>query len=133
MSVKLADAAGISYSEIATKAYESGRTELAIKVHAHTGYALIKSRGRWYYGLSVSLCWSLFQLLEFEPRSGEQVPLLLKMKKSPLALSKAIESGDTDLGTHTFTYSFQNLVENMLKTAVLHKIFMEIMILFFFK
>lgn len=106
MSVKLADAAGISYSEIATKAYESGRTELAIKVHAHTGYALIKSRGRWYYELSVSLCWSLFQLLEFEPRSGEQVPLLLKMKKSPLALSKAIESGDTDLGTHTFAYKF---------------------------
>uniref|UniRef100_A0A671K5J1 Vacuolar protein sorting-associated protein 16 homolog n=1 Tax=Sinocyclocheilus anshuiensis TaxID=1608454 RepID=A0A671K5J1_9TELE len=72
VSVKLADAAGISYSEIATKAYESGRTELAIK------------------------------LLEFEPRSGEQVPLLLKMKKSPLALSKAIESGDTDLGTYLF-------------------------------
>ncbi|RXN33531.1 vacuolar sorting-associated 16-like protein [Labeo rohita] len=81
VSVKLADAAGISYSEIATKAYESGRTELAIK------------------------------LLEFEPRSGEQVPLLLKMKKSPLALSKAIESGDTDLGTHTFTYMFQNFVK----------------------
>lgn len=67
VSMRLADAAGISYSEIATKAYESGRTELAIK------------------------------LLEYEPRSGEQVPLLLKMKKSPLALSKAIESGDTDL------------------------------------
>lgn len=38
------------------------------------------------------------QLLEYEPRSGEQVPLLLKMKRSKLALSKAIESGDTDLG-----------------------------------
>ncbi|KAM6346728.1 vacuolar protein sorting-associated protein 16 homolog isoform 3-T3 [Podargus strigoides] len=37
------------------------------------------------------------QLLEYEPRSGEQVPLLLKMKRSKLALSKAIESGDTDL------------------------------------
>ncbi|XP_044284736.1 vacuolar protein sorting-associated protein 16 homolog isoform X1 [Varanus komodoensis] len=37
------------------------------------------------------------QLLEYEPRSGEQVPLLLKMKRSQLALSKAIESGDTDL------------------------------------
>uniref|UniRef100_A0A8B9LYM5 Vacuolar protein sorting-associated protein 16 homolog n=1 Tax=Accipiter nisus TaxID=211598 RepID=A0A8B9LYM5_9AVES len=36
-------------------------------------------------------------LLEYEPRSGEQVPLLLKMKRSKLALSKAIESGDTDL------------------------------------
>lgn len=64
---KLGDTAGISYSEIAARAYECGRTELAIK------------------------------LLEFEPRSGEQVPLLLKMKRSQLALSKAIESGDTDL------------------------------------
>lgn len=114
MSVKLADAAGISYSEIATKAYESGRTELAIKVHARTEHVLIQTKRHriiinWYYGLSVILCWSLFQLLEFEPRSGEQVPLLLKMKKSPLALSKAIESGDTDLGKHTFTYIFQNL------------------------
>lgn len=38
------------------------------------------------------------QLLDFEARSGEQVPLLLKMKRSQLALSKAVESGDTDLG-----------------------------------
>ncbi len=45
VSVKLADAAGISYSEIATKAYDSGRTELAIKVHAHTVYVLIKTKG----------------------------------------------------------------------------------------
>lgn len=43
-------------------------------------------------------CFSLFQLLDFEARSGEQVPLLLKMKRSQLALSKAVESGDTDLG-----------------------------------
>uniref|UniRef100_A0A8C8SA41 Vacuolar protein sorting-associated protein 16 homolog n=1 Tax=Pelusios castaneus TaxID=367368 RepID=A0A8C8SA41_9SAUR len=64
---KLGDTPGISYSEIAARAYECGRTELAIK------------------------------LLEYEPRSGEQVPLLLKMKKSQLALNKAIESGDTDL------------------------------------
>ncbi|NXS68391.1 VPS16 protein, partial [Pandion haliaetus] len=64
---KLGDTPGISYSEIATRAYDCGRTELAIK------------------------------LLEYEPRSGEQVPLLLKMKRSKLALSKAIESGDTDL------------------------------------
>ncbi|XP_066543432.1 vacuolar protein sorting-associated protein 16 homolog [Amia ocellicauda] len=64
---KLGEAVGISYSEIAARAYDCGRTELAIK------------------------------LLEFEPRSGEQVPLLLKMKRSHLALSKAIESGDTDL------------------------------------
>lgn len=44
---------------------------------------------------SVLLLW---QLLDFEARSGEQVPLLLKMKRSQLALSKAVESGDTDLG-----------------------------------
>uniref|UniRef100_A0A8B9HT94 Vacuolar protein sorting-associated protein 16 homolog n=1 Tax=Astyanax mexicanus TaxID=7994 RepID=A0A8B9HT94_ASTMX len=74
ISLKLGEAAGISYSEIATKAYECGRTELAIK------------------------------LLEFEPRSGEQVPLLLKMKRSQLALSKAIESGDTDLVYTVVTY-----------------------------
>ncbi|MGH0161945.1 UNVERIFIED_CONTAM: hypothetical protein FKN15_041803 [Acipenser sinensis] len=43
-------------------------------------------------------------LLEFEPRSGEQVPLLLKMKRSQLALSKAIESGDTDLVYTVVTY-----------------------------
>lgn len=41
---------------------------------------------------------SMSQLLDFEARSGEQVPLLLKMKRSQLALSKAVESGDTDLG-----------------------------------
>ncbi|XP_075772198.1 vacuolar protein sorting-associated protein 16 homolog [Pelodiscus sinensis] len=64
---KLGDTPGISYSAIAARAYDCGRTELAIK------------------------------LLEYEPRSGEQVPLLLKMKKSQLALNKAIESGDTDL------------------------------------
>uniref|UniRef100_A0A4W4FEL3 Vacuolar protein sorting-associated protein 16 homolog n=1 Tax=Electrophorus electricus TaxID=8005 RepID=A0A4W4FEL3_ELEEL len=74
ISLKLGEAAGISYSEIATKAYECGRTELAIK------------------------------LLEFEPRSGEQVPLLLKIKRSQLALSKAIESGDTDLVYTVVTY-----------------------------
>ncbi|NXI30897.1 VPS16 protein, partial [Sterrhoptilus dennistouni] len=65
---KLGDTAGISYSDIATRAYDCGRAELAIR------------------------------LLEYEPRSGEQVPLLLKMKRSKLALGKAIESGDTDLG-----------------------------------
>lgn len=64
---KLGDTPGVSYSDIAARAYGCGRAELAIK------------------------------LLEYEPRSGEQVPLLLKMKRSKLALSKAIESGDTDL------------------------------------
>ena len=45
------------------------------------------------------------QLLDHEPKAAEQVPLLMKMKKDELALSKAIESGDTDLGeTYFITY-----------------------------
>ncbi|XP_063166036.1 vacuolar protein sorting-associated protein 16 homolog [Candoia aspera] len=64
---KLGDTVGISYSEIASQAYDSNRPELAIK------------------------------LLEYEPRPGKQVPLLLKMKRNHLALSRAIESGDSDL------------------------------------
>lgn len=65
---KLGDTPGVSYSEIAKRAIEMGRTELAIR------------------------------LLDFEPKAAEQVPLLMKMKRDELALSKAIESGDTDLG-----------------------------------
>uniref|UniRef100_A0A3Q3FK84 Vacuolar protein sorting-associated protein 16 homolog n=1 Tax=Labrus bergylta TaxID=56723 RepID=A0A3Q3FK84_9LABR len=72
--VKVGDSPGVSYSHIAAKAYDCGRTELAIK------------------------------LLDFEARSGEQVPLLLKMKRSQLALSKAVESGDTDLVYTVVTY-----------------------------
>uniref|UniRef100_A0A8D2B6R3 Vacuolar protein sorting-associated protein 16 homolog n=1 Tax=Sciurus vulgaris TaxID=55149 RepID=A0A8D2B6R3_SCIVU len=72
---KLGDTPGVSYSDIAARAYGCGRTELAIK------------------------------LLEYEPRSGEQVPLLLKMKRSKLALSKAIESGDTDLGEQSLVFT----------------------------
>lgn len=44
----------------------------------------------WYY--------IFLKLLDFEPRAGQQVPLLMKMHKDKIALSKAIESGDTDLG-----------------------------------
>ncbi|GAB1599866.1 vacuolar protein sorting-associated protein 16 homolog [Argonauta hians] len=67
ISQKLGDTPGVSYSEIACKATECGRDELAIK------------------------------LLEFEPKASEQVPLLMKMNRNELALSKAISSGDTDL------------------------------------
>lgn len=38
------------------------------------------------------------KLLDHEPRAGDQVPLLLSMKEDKLALTKAIDSGDTDLG-----------------------------------
>lgn len=36
-------------------------------------------------------------MLDYEPRAADQVPLLISMKQSELALNKAIESGDTDL------------------------------------
>ncbi|XP_063953477.1 vacuolar protein sorting-associated protein 16 homolog [Lytechinus pictus] len=64
---KLGDTPGIAYSEIAKKASECGRTQLAVK------------------------------LLEYEPRAAEQVPLLMTMRDSRTSLKKAIESGDTDL------------------------------------
>lgn len=64
---KLGDTPGVSYSEVANEALECGREELAIR------------------------------LLDYEPRAAHQVPLLMKMHKDQIALSKAIESGDTDL------------------------------------
>jgi len=39
------------------------------------------------------------QLLDYEPRAADQVPLLMNMQENELALNKAIESGDSDLGT----------------------------------
>lgn len=38
-------------------------------------------------------------LLDYEPKSSKQVPLLISMKQDNLALIKAVESGDPDLGT----------------------------------
>lgn len=67
ISQKLGDTPGVSYSEIASKAIDCGREELAIG------------------------------LLEYEPKASEQVPLLMKMNRNELALLKAIDSGDTDL------------------------------------
>ncbi|KAG8907134.1 hypothetical protein FRB99_005242 [Tulasnella sp. 403] len=60
----------VSFAEIAKKAWESGRGRLATV------------------------------LLNHEPRAAEQVPLLLMMKEDTLALSKAVDSGDTDLVYH---------------------------------
>ncbi|KAJ8898107.1 hypothetical protein PR048_003467 [Dryococelus australis] len=64
---KLGYAAGVSYSEIAKKAADCGRTQLAIK------------------------------LIDYEPRASLQVPLLLKLGEDRPALVKAIDSGNTDL------------------------------------
>ena len=38
------------------------------------------------------------QLLDYEPRAADQVPLLMSMQENEIALVKAIESGDSDLG-----------------------------------
>ncbi|KAG8885848.1 hypothetical protein FRB98_001561 [Tulasnella sp. 332] len=57
----------VSYAEIAQKAWESGRAALAT------------------------------MLLDHEPRAADQVPLLLTMKEDTVALTKAIDSGDTEL------------------------------------
>ncbi|XP_017856244.1 PREDICTED: vacuolar protein sorting-associated protein 16 homolog isoform X1 [Drosophila arizonae] len=60
---------GISYCNIAEKAYQNGRSELAIK------------------------------LLELEPRASLHVPLLLKMGKFDRAVASATQSGDPELVT----------------------------------
>ncbi|ALC48042.1 Vps16A [Drosophila busckii] len=60
---------GISYCNIAEKAHEAGRDELAIK------------------------------LLELEPRAEKQVPLLLKMGNYERAVASAAQSGDAELVT----------------------------------
>lgn len=76
---KLGNTPGISYTEIATKAYERGKSALAIK------------------------------LLDYEPRSAEQVPLLMKMGKTEIALQKAVESGETELIYSVTMYMKKNL------------------------
>ncbi|THH19130.1 hypothetical protein EW146_g1994 [Bondarzewia mesenterica] len=61
---------GVSYAEIAKRAWEVGRAGLAT------------------------------MLLDHEPKASDQVPLLLTMKEDRLALEKAVDSGDTDLVYH---------------------------------
>ena len=39
-----------------------------------------------------------FKLLDYEPKAADQVPLLIRMNKNDIALQKAVDSGDTDLG-----------------------------------
>ena len=64
---KLRGKHGISFESIARAAYNEGRGNLATS------------------------------LLNYEPRAGKQVPLLLSMEEDEVALDKAIESGDSDL------------------------------------
>ncbi|EON69772.1 hypothetical protein W97_09035 [Coniosporium apollinis CBS 100218] len=71
---KLNNKPGVSFEEIARSAYDEGRVRLAT------------------------------ELLNYEPRAGKQVPLLLSMKEDTIALDKAIESGDTDLVYHVLLH-----------------------------
>lgn len=72
--MKLHGKPGVSFEEIARAAYDEGRVRLAT------------------------------ELLNYEPRAGKQVPLLLNMKEENIALDKAIESGDTDLVFHVLLH-----------------------------
>jgi hypothetical protein len=76
---KLHGKPGISFEEIARAAYDEGRVRLAT------------------------------ELLNYEPRAGKQVPLLLNMKEDNIALDKAIESGDTDLVYHVLLHMRKKL------------------------
>jgi hypothetical protein len=71
---KLYGKPGVSFEEIARAAYDEGRAGLAT------------------------------ELLNYEPRAGKQVPLLLAMKEDTIALDKAIESGDPDLIMHVLLH-----------------------------
>ncbi|XP_023326390.1 vacuolar protein sorting-associated protein 16 homolog [Eurytemora carolleeae] len=70
VSSKLGLNADISYSDVAGRAAEVGKKRLAV------------------------------QLLEHEIRADKQVPLLLKLGQGAQALSKAVDSGDSDLIYH---------------------------------
>ncbi|KAF1989862.1 vacuolar protein sorting-associated protein 16 [Aulographum hederae CBS 113979] len=76
---KLQGKRGISFEEVARAAYDEGRARLAT------------------------------ELLDYEPRAGKQVPLLLSMKEDGIALDKAIESGDTDLIYHVLLHMRKKL------------------------
>lgn len=76
----------VSYAEIAKKAWEVGRAGLATKVSIL------------YFSLNSVSYPIQNQLLDHESKGSDQVPLLLEMKEDKLALVKAVDSGDSDLG-----------------------------------
>ena len=52
----------------------------------------------WMHTYCIYYVFSSMQLLGHEVHAREQVPLLMEMKKADMALDKAIESGDPQLG-----------------------------------
>lgn len=99
--LKLAGAQGISFCNIAKKAQELGRKDLAIKVNAVPTIFQCFQIERIEIVVLLSLLlvylFGLFQLLEMETKCSLQVPLLLRLGESKRALMSATKSGDTDL------------------------------------
>ncbi|XP_031845297.1 vacuolar protein sorting 16 [Nomia melanderi] len=87
---KLGYAPGVSYSEIAKRAADCGRKQLAIK------------------------------LIDYEPRAHLQVPLLLTLGEKRAALRKAVESGNTDLVYTVILHLRDNMAIGDFQTSILH-------------
>lgn len=85
---KSAGGARVRYADIAKRSWEVGRPGLATKVWWLTCVLSAGDADR------VSLN---PKLLDYESQAADQVPLLLEMKEDRLALTKAVNSGDTDL------------------------------------
>ncbi|XP_076239321.1 vacuolar protein sorting 16 isoform X2 [Calliopsis andreniformis] len=87
---KLGYAPGVSYSEIAKKAADCGRKQLAIK------------------------------LIDYEPRAHLQVPLLLTLGEERAALRKAVESGNTDLVYTVILHLRENMTLSDFQISIMH-------------
>ncbi|KOX72193.1 Vacuolar protein sorting-associated protein 16 like protein [Melipona quadrifasciata] len=87
---KLGYAPGVSYSEIARRAADCGRKQLAIK------------------------------LIDYEPRAHQQVPLLLTLGEEKAALHKAVESGNTDLVYIVILHLRENMPLGDFQMSIMH-------------
>ncbi|XP_015182776.1 PREDICTED: vacuolar protein sorting-associated protein 16 homolog [Polistes dominula] len=87
---KLGYAPGVSYSEIAKRAADCGRKQLAIK------------------------------LIDYEPRAHLQVPLLLTLGEERAALHKAVESGNTDLVYTVILHLRENMTLGDFQMSIMH-------------
>lgn len=85
---KIGETKGVSYTEIAKKAADCGRRDLAIKI------------------------------IEYEPRANLQVPLLLKLGEDRTALIKAIDSGNTDLVYAVLLHMRENIALGKFQMAI---------------
>lgn len=87
---KLGYAPGVSYSEIAKRAADCGRKQLAIK------------------------------LIDYEPRAHQQVPLLLTLGEERAALHKAVQSGNTDLVYTVILHLRENMTLGDFQMSIMH-------------